>query len=109
LRARYTSSATKPGTTRLGTGADTDIPPAGASCRLTWVNERNAFRTACACPSAFGLSILSVDLRQLPRSSPIENDRNKIEASFQKGILTVTLPKTPEARKAEKKIEVKAG
>ncbi|MPV71742.1 Hsp20/alpha crystallin family protein [Burkholderia sp. BE17] len=36
-------------------------------------------------------------------------DRNKIEASFQKGVLTVTLPKTPEARKAEKKIEVKAG
>ncbi|KUY90245.1 MULTISPECIES: Hsp20/alpha crystallin family protein [unclassified Burkholderia] len=36
-------------------------------------------------------------------------DRNKIEASFQKGVLTVTLPKTQEARKAEKKIEVKAG
>nr|WP_239007305.1 Hsp20 family protein [Burkholderia diffusa] len=45
----------------------------------------------------------------MPRSSPIENDRNKIEASFQKGILTVTLPKTLETRKAEKKIEVKAG
>ncbi|MGC2944367.1 Hsp20/alpha crystallin family protein [Burkholderia ambifaria] len=36
-------------------------------------------------------------------------DRNKIEASFQKGVLTVTLPKTQEARKAGKKIEVKAG
>ncbi|MBY4866556.1 MULTISPECIES: Hsp20/alpha crystallin family protein [Burkholderia] len=35
-------------------------------------------------------------------------DRNKIEASFEKGVLTVTLPKTSEARKAEKKIEVKA-
>ncbi|AWV05434.1 Hsp20/alpha crystallin family protein (plasmid) [Burkholderia sp. JP2-270] len=34
-------------------------------------------------------------------------DRNKIEASFQKGVLTVTLPKTLEARKAEKKIEVR--
>ncbi|WP_260437122.1 hypothetical protein [Burkholderia sp. Bp9012] len=68
---------------------------------MTWVNERNAFRTACARPSAFGLSILSVDLCQLPRSSPIENDRNKIEASFQKGILTVTLPKTPNAQGRE--------
>lgn len=36
-------------------------------------------------------------------------DRDKIEASFDKGVLKVTLPKTPEASKAEKKIEVKAG
>lgn len=35
-------------------------------------------------------------------------DRDKIEASFKKGVLTVTLPKTAEARKAEKKIPVKA-
>jgi HSP20 family protein len=35
-------------------------------------------------------------------------DRNKIEATFKKGVLTVTLPKSPEAQKAEKKIEVKA-
>ena len=35
-------------------------------------------------------------------------DVSKIEASFKKGILTVTLPKTAEAQKAEKKIEVKA-
>ncbi|AOL04216.1 MULTISPECIES: Hsp20/alpha crystallin family protein [Burkholderia] len=35
-------------------------------------------------------------------------DRSKVEASFQKGVLRVTLPKTPEACKAEKKIEVKA-
>ncbi|MFX1674976.1 Hsp20/alpha crystallin family protein [Paraburkholderia sp. A2WS-5] len=35
-------------------------------------------------------------------------DREKIEASFKKGVLTVTLPKTAEARKAEKKIPVKA-
>jgi HSP20 family protein len=34
-------------------------------------------------------------------------DPNRIEARFEKGILTVTLPKTEEARK-EKKIEVKA-
>ncbi|SDE49468.1 Hsp20/alpha crystallin family protein [Paraburkholderia lycopersici] len=34
-------------------------------------------------------------------------DREKIEASFKKGVLTVTLPKTAEARKAEKKIPVK--
>jgi HSP20 family protein len=35
-------------------------------------------------------------------------DTDKIEAAFNKGVLTVTLPKSPEAQKAEKKIEVKA-
>jgi HSP20 family protein len=35
-------------------------------------------------------------------------DTSKIEATFKKGVLTVTLPKSPEAKKAEKKIEVKA-
>jgi HSP20 family protein len=34
-------------------------------------------------------------------------DTDKIEAKFKKGVLTVTLPKTEEARKAEKKIPVK--
>lgn len=36
-------------------------------------------------------------------------DAEKIEASFKKGVLTVTLPKKPEAQKPEKKIDVKAG
>ncbi|RZF25703.1 Hsp20/alpha crystallin family protein [Paraburkholderia sp. UYCP14C] len=36
-------------------------------------------------------------------------DKDKIEAIFKKGVLTVTLPKTAEAQKAEKKIPVKAG
>ena len=35
-------------------------------------------------------------------------DRDKIEASFRKGVLTVKLPKKPEARKAARKIDVKA-
>lgn len=35
-------------------------------------------------------------------------DADKIEATFKKGVLTVTLPKRPEARKPEKKIAVKA-
>jgi HSP20 family protein len=35
-------------------------------------------------------------------------DAEKIEASFQKGVLTVTLPKSPEAQKKEKKITIKA-
>jgi HSP20 family protein len=35
-------------------------------------------------------------------------DTDKIEASLKKGVLTVTLPKMPEAQKPEKKIEVKA-
>lgn len=34
-------------------------------------------------------------------------DEDKIDARFKNGVLTVTLPKTPEARKAAKKIEVK--
>jgi HSP20 family protein len=35
-------------------------------------------------------------------------DAEKIAASFQKGVLTVTLPKTPEAQKKEKKIAIQA-
>jgi HSP20 family protein len=35
-------------------------------------------------------------------------DAEKIEASFTKGLLTVKLPKTAEAAKSEKKIEIKA-
>lgn len=36
-------------------------------------------------------------------------DADRIEASFKNGVLTVTLPKKPEAQKPEKKIEIKAG
>ncbi len=36
-------------------------------------------------------------------------DLDKVDASFKKGLLTVTLPKSAEAQKAEKKITVKAG
>ncbi len=39
---------------------------------------------------------------------PDEVDADKIEASISKGVLTVTLPKKPEAVKPEKKIEIKA-
>jgi len=35
-------------------------------------------------------------------------DADKIDASFAKGVLTVKLPKTAEAQKAEKKISIKA-
>jgi HSP20 family protein len=35
-------------------------------------------------------------------------DADKIEASFKKGVLTVTLPKSVEAQKSEKKIAIKA-
>jgi Hsp20/alpha crystallin family len=34
-------------------------------------------------------------------------DTDKVEANFNKGVLTVTLPKKPEAQEPEKKIEVK--
>jgi HSP20 family protein len=40
-------------------------------------------------------------------SVPEGVDADKIEASFKKGVLKVTLPKKPEAVKPEKKIEVK--
>jgi HSP20 family protein len=41
---------------------------------------------------------------QLPPSV----DRNKVSAEFSKGVLTITLPKTAEARQPVKKIEVKS-
>ena len=40
---------------------------------------------------------------------PDDVDIDKIQCSFKKGLLTVTLPKTAQAQKAAKKIEVKAG
>jgi HSP20 family protein len=36
-------------------------------------------------------------------------DADKVEASFKNGVLTVTLPKTPEAQKKDKRIEIKQG
>ena len=38
---------------------------------------------------------------------PAGVDRSKIDANFKKGLLTVTLPKTPESQAAEKKIAIK--
>ena len=35
-------------------------------------------------------------------------DADKIEAAFDKGVLTIRLPKTAEAQKAEKKIDIKS-
>ena len=39
---------------------------------------------------------------------PASVDRDKVSADFSKGVLTITLPKTPEAQKQQKKIEVKS-
>jgi HSP20 family protein len=39
---------------------------------------------------------------------PTSVDADKIEASFKKGVLTVTLPKSADAQRSEKKIAVKA-
>jgi len=44
--------------------------------------------------------------RVVPLSTEV--DEAKVEANFKKGILTVTLPKTPEAQRKHKRIEVKA-
>lgn len=41
-------------------------------------------------------------------SVPSEIQENKIEASFDKGVLKVTLPKAPEAQRKTQKIEVKS-
>lgn len=41
-------------------------------------------------------------------SLPEGVDEDKIAANFSKGVLTVTLPKSAQAQKAQKKIEVKA-
>ena len=39
---------------------------------------------------------------------PASVDRDKVAADFAKGVLTITLPKTPDAQKQQKKIEVKS-
>jgi HSP20 family protein len=39
---------------------------------------------------------------------PASVDRDKIAADFSKGVLMITLPKTPDAQKEQKKIEVKS-
>ena len=39
---------------------------------------------------------------------PVSVDRNKVAADFSKGVLTITLPKTAEARKPQKKIAIKS-
>ena len=40
---------------------------------------------------------------------PCEVEADKVEAQFKNGVLTITLPKTPEAIKETKKIKVKSG
>jgi HSP20 family protein len=40
---------------------------------------------------------------------PEDVDTDKINASFNKGVLTIMVPKSAQAQRAEKKIEVKAG
>ena len=40
---------------------------------------------------------------------PESVDPEKIDASFKNGVLTLRLPKSPEAQKSERKIEIKAG
>jgi HSP20 family protein len=40
---------------------------------------------------------------------PEDVEPDRINASFKKGVLTVMLPKSAQAERAEKKIEVKAG
>lgn len=46
-------------------------------------------------------------MRSVPLQRQVETD--KVSASFKKGVLTITLPKTAEAVDATKKIDVKTG
>lgn len=46
-------------------------------------------------------------LRQIP--IPVEVEEDKVEAKFDKGVLTITLPKKPSAETKAKKIEIKSG
>ncbi len=46
-------------------------------------------------------------MRSVPLPRQVEAD--KVSASFKKGVLTITLPKTAEAAEATKKIDVKTG
>ena len=39
---------------------------------------------------------------------PASVDRNRVSADFSKGVLTITLPKTAESQKPQKKIDVKS-
>jgi HSP20 family protein len=39
---------------------------------------------------------------------PLSIDRDKVAADFSKGVLTITLPKTAEAQKPQKKIDIKS-
>ena len=39
---------------------------------------------------------------------PASVEQDKISADFSKGVLTITMPKTPDAQKQQKKIEVKS-
>ena len=45
--------------------------------------------------------------RTIPLPCEVEDD--KVEATFKKGVLTITLPKTAAAQKQTKKISIKAG
>ncbi len=46
-------------------------------------------------------------LRQIP--IPVEVEEDKVEAKFDKGVLSITLPKKPSTETKAKRIEIKAG
>jgi hypothetical protein len=58
--------------------------------------------------AAIGLSIALMQSFRRLKAHTQHVDAETIEPSFEKGAITVTLPKTPAAQKPDKKIEVKA-
>jgi hypothetical protein len=73
---------------------------------------------ANSCPETQRLVVKSISINsaivlcmdELTQERPVPDgvDLDQVDASFKKGVLTVTLPKTEEAQKAKKKITVKA-
>jgi HSP20 family molecular chaperone IbpA len=76
--------------------------------RWTWLSRFHPPREIVSKARERAFSHLS---RQFQRSFTVPDgvDTDKIEANFKNGVLTVSLPKTPEAQKQEKHIAIKKG
>lgn len=66
-----------------------------------WMSGKRSGRTTI-CPNG------AMARSQRSLTVPDGVDADKVEASFKNGVLTVTVPKTAEAQRREKKIEIKA-
>jgi len=81
--------------------AQTNVPDVWQSFRSEMDRLFDRFGGGFGFPSLYGSFQRAFEL-------PASVDRNKVAADFSKGVLTITLPKTAEAQKPAKKIEVKS-